>query len=179
MTTRLYMCILVGVSAVFVLCVALLAGLKMSSEKRPARPAQMPTDAVWRPTPSEGVVLWPHGDWVSCRDEGLRDHCVLTNAAGEVEYDGEFVPLPGEATVPNARLRPVTSDTISPWMWSQHANRLVPILEMEDGTVLTPAESVDDLRAYVERVQKFSARRVQMRGYPEYHPAGSPYISEK
>jgi hypothetical protein len=181
MTTKLYMCILASVCAGFALCVALLTGLKMSSEKTPARPTRMPTSAVWRPTPSESVVLWPHGDWVNCRDEGTRDHCTLTDATGETEYDGYFVPLPGDGSVavPNGRLRPVTSDTISPWMWSKHANRLVPIVQMEDGTVLTPAESVEDLRAYVERMQKLTARPIQVPVYLEYHPAGSPYLSQK
>lgn len=177
MTTKLYMRILVCVCAGFVLCVALLADLKMSSDQPPARPARMPTDAVWRPTPSESVALWPHGDWVDCWDEGTRDHCVLSNATGEIEYDGDFVPLPGEGPVPNARLRPVTSDTITPWMWSKHANRLVPMMQMEDGTVLTPAGSLEDLRAYVERMQKISARRIRVPAYLHYHPAGSPYLT--
>ena len=179
MSTRLYMWILAGVCACFVLCAALVTGLKMSSEERPARPTRMPVNAVWRPTPSENVTLWPHGDWVNCWDEGTRDHCMLTNAAGEMEYQGDFLSVPGKGPVPNGRLRPVTSDTISPWMWSKHANRLVPIVQMEDGTVLTPAESLEDLRGYVERMQKFSERRTQVPTGLEYHPAGSPYLSQK
>ncbi len=174
MSTKLYISIVAGVSCLVVLVVALVAGLRQLAQTSPARPAGLSTQAVWRPTPTETVALFPHGDWVSCWNAGARDHCRLTDATGRSEFDGEFIPVPGGSAVPNARLKPIDSQTISPWMWSRHEGRFVPVIHLEDGTVLAPVASASDLRGYVERVLKFSPRLKPIPIYAQYyHPAGS------
>jgi hypothetical protein len=177
MTSKLYLCILTGISGSIVFCVALIACLKVLSQQQPHRPARLPATAVWRPTPSEELLLRPHGDWVTCRNQSSSIRCVLTDAVGSIEYDGSFAPFPASAVLSDDRLVPVTSDTLSPWVWSNHANRFVPIIQVEDGTVLTPDESAGDLRAYIERIQKVSSGLKQVPVYLEYHPAGTPYFN--
>ena len=167
LSTRLYTYILCGISAAFVLCVVIVAGLKFFSSWQPSRPHNLPGNAAWRPTSPEQVRLWPHGDWVSCRKEGVQDHCLLASVSGELEYEGSFLSLPGGKALDDARLQPIASESILPWMWSRHAGRLVPILQMEDGTILAPVESADDLRSYVERVQKFSSEAAPLPVYLE------------
>ena len=177
MTNRLYFRILIGVSTCFVLYVASVAVLRMLAQQPPTRPARLPDNAVWRKTPSEEVQLSPHGDWIACWQAAAHDHCTLTDARGQVEFESEFDPISQDPALKdqplsNARLHPVTSDTITPWMWSESAHALVPMIQMEDGSVLAPTGSGSDIRGYVHRMENTTeVARVPL--YLEYHPAGS------
>lgn len=178
MTTKLYIGIVVGMSALCALCVLLVACLRLRALHSPDRPAKLSASAVWRPTPTESIRLFPHGDWIDCRQEGKWDRCILTDASGNLEYEGKFIPIPENAPMPEVRLLPTDSDTISPWMWSNHANRLVPMIHLENETVLVPAESVSDLRSYIERMQKFEANSTTLPLYLRYHPAASSMANQ-
>ncbi len=178
MTNRLYLRILIGLSTCCVLYVGSVAVLRILADQRPARPARLAETAIWRPTPSEEVQLSPHGDWIACWRATAHDHCVLTDAHGQVEFESDFDPVSQDPALkdqplPDARLRPVVSDTITPWMWSTQANRLVPMIQMEDGSVLAPVGSGSDIRSYVKRMEDGNTQVARVPAYLEYHPAGS------
>jgi hypothetical protein len=137
----------------------------------PPRPQQVSDAAVWRPTPSDSVPFAPHGDWVSCAGAGMTTHCVLTDAEGKREYEGVFQTVPDRRPITAAELQPITSEAYSPWMWSARENRMVPIIHLEDGTVLTPRESVAELRSYVEKIRRFTT---QLRPAPVYAAETKP-----
>ena len=172
MTTRLYIATLSTISIGLALFAAVLVGIQ-HFRVMPDRPTKLPQTAVWRPTVSDGVQILPHGDWVACWEARGHDHCMVTDAKGSPEYDGDFVSTPEHDPVPSARLIPTVSDTVSPWMWSNHAGRLVPLIHLADGTVITPVESVEDLRSYVASVRKFSARLKELPDWAMSHTRAS------
>jgi hypothetical protein len=173
MTTRIYFSVISAISGIAVTAAICLAAARISSQSTPQRPQQLAATAVWRPTPSDQLRLTPHGDWIDCRQDGRQAHCLVTDAKGQPEFDGVFSTLPQDKPLESAQLVPVTSEAIAPWMWSSHAGRLVPMIHLEDGTVLAPSESVPDVQGYVERMLKFSAHLKPVPLYAQYTPAGS------
>ena len=158
LTSRLYVTLVGCASVAAVASVSAIGLCRHLSQEIPTRPKQVAATAVWRPTPSDSVPLTPHGDWVSCSGGGALTHCELTDAQGTREFEGAFQTLPEQQSISKAQLRPIASQDYSPWMWSARLGRMVPVIHLEDGTVLAPRESAAELRGYVARIRKFTAR---------------------
>jgi hypothetical protein len=175
MTARTYVILVGCTSAAAVMAVVAVCLCNQVAWSTPHRPKQVAPQAVWRPTPSESsVALAPHGDWIHCSGEGETAHCVLTDAQGKPEYEGAFQTLPDPRPISPSELHPVASDLLSPWMWSPHLGKMVPVIHLADGAVLAPRESAGDLRSYVARLERFTQ---SLRPVPVYAAEDQPRAS--
>jgi hypothetical protein len=118
----------------------------------PRRPQNLPSNAVWVPGPRVVLDLSRRGDWLGCSVEESHNRCVVTQANGTVEYEGLFSPLSGTGPVPEGRLRFSAKDSGELWVWLNQDSKNVPVVRLQDGTVLLPVNGYDELKAWLERV---------------------------
>jgi hypothetical protein len=145
--------VLLGILAVLI--VTALLGMRLLiwwGHSTPRRPSGLPANAVWVPGPPVVLDLSRRGDWLGCSVEGSHNRCVVTQANGTVEYEGLFSPLSGTGPVPEERLRFSAKDSGELWVWLNQDSKNVPVVRLQDGTVLLPVNGYEELKAWLERV---------------------------
>jgi hypothetical protein len=115
----------------------------------PSRPNGMPENAIWVPAPLSPLDLSRRGVWLGCRLDRSKNvnRCKLTDYAGSTELDEDFLPVTGAAAVGADRLHLKKVGTMELWTWSERDHRSVPIVHLEDGTILVPSRNLTELRA--------------------------------
>jgi hypothetical protein len=137
------------------LLVTVLLGLRLLiwwGHSTPKRPANVPANAVWIPGPPVVLDLSRRGDWLGCSVEGNSNRCVVTQSSGAVEYDGLFSPMEGHGPVTEEHLRFSAKKSSDLWVYLNQASRNVPVVRLQDGTVLLPVNGYDELKNWLEKL---------------------------
>jgi hypothetical protein len=113
----------------------------------PKRPKNLPINATWVPGPNEGFALSKRGVWIGCWVDGEQNRCLVTDYNGAPEYEGQFLPFSGIGPVSEGRLHLRSRNTMELWAWLDNGNKSVPVVHLDDGTVLLPVEGYQELKA--------------------------------
>jgi hypothetical protein len=121
----------------------------LSAASDPQRPKNVPKNAKWIPGPPAPLDLSPRGVWLACWVDQSRNvnRCKVTDYKGNTQFDEAYVAVSGRGPVSNDRLHVKPITTMELWTWVKKDHRDVPIVRLEDGTILVPARDIDDLRA--------------------------------
>jgi hypothetical protein len=136
--------VVVGFGAITI--IALLCIVRLAAS--PSAPTNMPQSSIWFPAPPSPLDFSPRGVWVACWFDKVResDHCRLEDAKGHLVFDEDFTPVSTNVPVPDERLHLKKVDTMSLWTWVQRDERNVPVIRLEDGTILVPTRNLADLK---------------------------------
>lgn len=112
----------------------------------PPRPKTLPATAVWVPAPPAPLDFSPRGYWLACWLDAARnvDRCKLTDYKGKnLSFEADYSPVTGPNPVPEDRLhlRFVSSEEL----WASAGQEMVPIVHLQDGTILVPAQDLSQL----------------------------------
>jgi hypothetical protein len=112
----------------------------------PSRPKSLPATAIWIPAPPAPLDFSPRGYWLACWLDTTRnvDRCKLADYKGSPSFEADYSPVTGPNPVAEDRLhlRSVNSEEL----WAPAGQEMVPIVHLQDGTVLVPAENLTQLR---------------------------------
>ena len=93
--------------------------------------------------------LEPRGNWVACGidSEQQTNWCRVTDARGEVVYEGDYLPLRSQAplSLTSIRLGYAAPDRL--WVRGPDEGSPVPVIPLASGDVLVPAADRDALAA--------------------------------
>jgi len=112
-------------------CLVLLVLTVLASCGRPARPANVPAEAVRIPEPS-GIDLWQY-----CAMRETSVHCQIFNVGGKILNDDTFVPYRGVAPMSPSDLR------IAPSGGTASVN-------LENGVVLIPQGDYQHIKNFLD-----------------------------
>lgn len=148
--------LLVAVVIIGVIIVAI-AGAYWWSNVPPKRPKDVSADAVFLWAGHLGLPAPKHGTWLECWTDAANEvnKCKLTEMDGRVTYEGSFLPDTGKGAVPPDDLKVLgeqTSQDINLWVRSQ--GQLVPLIFLEDGTVLIPKDAYQEGMAKLEHLRQ-------------------------
>jgi len=134
----------VGITVGAALLSACLSGAPVS----PPRPKSMPLNAIWMPGPNAPLDRTPRGVWLACWLNQAKsiNRCKVADYKGSVQFEEDFLPVAGVAPVPSELLRPQPVGTMELWTWVEKDKRDVPVVRLENGTILVPARDLEVLR---------------------------------
>jgi hypothetical protein len=112
----------------------------LASCGRPARPTNVPSEAVRIPEP-KGTDLWQYCDV----RETLAIHCQIFNAAGKVLNDDTFIPYRGPVATSQSDLRIAPSGGTA---W----------IDLENGAVLIPQGDYPHIKNFLDWQNGLRAR---------------------
>jgi hypothetical protein len=75
------------------------------------------------------------------------DRCKVADYKGRIEFDEEFAPVTGGGPLADTELKPKQTGTMELWTWVEEHKRQVPVVRLENGTVLVPQRDVEFLRS--------------------------------
>jgi hypothetical protein len=139
-------------AATIVIVLVALRVLIWWSHSTPRRPTNLSANAIWIPAPPVVLDLARSGNWLGCSVEGLHNRCLVTRSDGTVVYDGLFLPSEAIGPIPEERLRYSVKNTMYLWVYLNQSHTNVPVIHLQDGTVLLPVNGYDELKAWLERV---------------------------
>jgi hypothetical protein len=105
------------------------------------------------------------GDWIACRakEDASADTCRVTDAKGDVIYQGDFLPVDGGPIVLDSQIKVAAEgEKRDLWVNGPAEGGPVPVIPLASGQVLVPA---DDTAALADRwrMNPDELRRVQGR----------------
>jgi hypothetical protein len=114
----------------------------------PSRPKDLPVAAVWVPAPPAPLDFSPRGYWLACwlNKSQNQDYCKVTDYKGTSDFEGDFSPVAGSNPIPDNDLHLKKVETGSLWAWSEQDQRTVPVVHLDDGTILVPMRNLAELR---------------------------------
>ncbi|NYF89501.1 hypothetical protein HDF08_001568 [Edaphobacter lichenicola] len=118
----------------------------------PSHPKNLPTNAVWLRPPTVVFDFTRRGNWVGCSVESQNNRCVVTDARGNVEYDDLFLPIEGIGPVRKERLIYSVRNSGCLWVYLNLGKKNVPVIHLQDGTVLLPLEGYNELKNWLEKI---------------------------
>ncbi len=138
---------------VFVLFVTAGLGLVVvhgADALHPQLPPDMPGDAHFVQSGYDLLRNEPEGDWIACRTDLQQntDYCRVTDAHGNVIYEGDFLPVNSEEPVAARDLRFAARDLRQLWVKGPAEAGPVPVIPLAGGQLLVPA---DDSLALADR----------------------------
>lgn len=128
--------------------VACLGVSLMWAAHTPSKPKDMPATSVWVPGPNAPLDFPPRGVWIGCWLEKTRNvnRCKVADYKGQVEFEEDFVSVTASGSIPDAELKLKQIGTMELWTWVEEHKREVPVIRLQNGTVLVPKRDVDALR---------------------------------
>ena len=113
----------------------------------PALPKDMPAGASFVSVGYDLQHLEAKGEWIACSTdtEQNADFCRVTDARGEVVYEGDFMPLRGAQPVPADQLQMARISAEHLWVRGPAEEGPVPVIPLMNGKVLVPAADSDAL----------------------------------
>jgi hypothetical protein len=113
----------------------------------PSLPTDMPRGADFVPAGYDLQHLEPKGEWIACSTDTKQnaDFCRVTDARGEVVYQGDFMPLSGGGPLPADQLRVASIHVEHLWVQGPAEGGPVPVIPLMNGDVLVPAADSDAL----------------------------------
>ena len=116
----------------------------------PARPSDMPAQAQFMQSGYDVAHLEPTGDWVACGTDRPEQSnwCRVTDARGEVVYEGDYLPVRGQNPLPLDRIELGHVDPRNLWVNGPTEGSPIPIIPLVGGDVLVP---VGDREALADR----------------------------
>jgi hypothetical protein len=117
---------------------------------QPALPRDMPRGADFVPVGYDLQHLESRGEWIACSTDTAQnaDFCRVTDARGEVVYQGDFMPLGSFTPLPADQLQVARINAEHLWVQGPAENGPVPAIPLLNGAVLVPA---DDSEALADR----------------------------
>lgn len=137
--------------------IVVLVGLRIIiwwSHSTPRRPRDMPMNAIWIPVPPVVSDFSRSGNWLGCHVEGQSNRCLVTKSDGTVQYDGLFLPSEGIGPIPEERLRYNIKNTMYLWVYLNQCHTNVPVVHLQDGTVLLPEVGYQELKTWLDKVSE-------------------------
>jgi hypothetical protein len=119
------------------------------ASRTPSRAPVMPEQSMWMPGPRAPLDLSARGVWVGCWLDQARlvDRCRVADYRGNIQFDEESVPLAGSPPVADTNLRLKRVGTMKLWTWVETERRQVPVVRLENGTVLVPTRDARVLQS--------------------------------
>jgi hypothetical protein len=107
---------------------------------QPALPRDMPRGADFVPVGYDLQHLEPKGVWIACSTDTERnaDFCRVTDATGEVVYQGDFMPLGSFTPLPADQLQVARINVEHLWIQGPAEAGPVPVIPLRNGAVLVP-----------------------------------------
>jgi hypothetical protein len=137
----------IGVLAVILAILGALVVRVQWASSAPSRPKELPATAIWVPAPPAPFDFSPRGYWLACWLDATRNvnRCKLTDYKGNPSFEADYSPVAGQNPISEVRLhlKPLKS-TIE--LFVPADQEMVPIAQLEDGTVLVPAQKLPQLR---------------------------------
>ena len=114
---------------------------------RPALPADMPAQASFLQSGYDISRLEPRGSWIACGTDHRQETnwCRVTDARGDVVYEGDYLPLHGQAPLPLEKIELSRADPDKLWITGPVEGGPVPVFPLANGNVLVPAADRDAL----------------------------------
>ncbi len=108
---------------------------------KPVIPRDMPANSYFMQEGYDVERNEPTGDWIACRLDSTQnvDYCRVTDAHGNVIYQGDFLPVNGGAPLPASELKFALAADEKIWVTGPAEGSPVPILPLADGNILVPA----------------------------------------
>jgi hypothetical protein len=119
----------------------------------PARPANVPTNAIYIET---GVVPFKvrstPGTWVGCWYDSTdqADHCRLTDENGKLKYEDIFLPYEGQAPIQQTALIFDSQRTGHLWTGSYEKAVRVPVIYLTNGQILLPKAVFEEAKRKIQ-----------------------------
>lgn len=150
---KVLMIVVVVVGAV----VLAIAGAYWWANVPPKRPKDVSASAVFLWAGHLGLPAAKHGTWIECWADTAKEvnRCRLTEMDGRVGYEGDFLADTGKTPVPQSDLKILseqTSQSIDLWVRSQ--GQLVPLVFLNNGTVLIPKDAYQEGMAKLEHLRQ-------------------------
>ena len=113
----------------------------------PVCPPDMPAQASFLQSGYDVSRLEPRGNWVACGTDHQEqtNWCRVTDAHGDVVYEGDYLPVSGRVPVPTERIELSRSDPDKLWVKGPAEGGPVPVIPLSSGEVLVPAADRDAL----------------------------------
>lgn len=127
----------------------------------PKRPKGVSSDAVFLWAGHLGLPAPKHGTWLECwADAGDGSNkCRLTEMDGTPGYEGIFLANTGRTPVPLADLKILSEQTSqSVDLWVRIDQHFVPLVFLQDGTVLIPKDGYQEGIAKLEHLRKVQGK---------------------
>jgi hypothetical protein len=139
---------IVAILAVAGLCIFL--AYQADNSLHAAVPANMPASARFIQTGYDVSDNEALGRWVACRLDPVQssDWCRVTDQAGYVVFEGQFLPLDSDTPVPESGLHFAKLDKDRLWTNGPTEQLPIPVLPLANGQVLVP---VPDRGALIAR----------------------------
>jgi hypothetical protein len=117
----------------------------------PSRPNMVAANAVFMWAPYLGVPGPRRGSWLLCWENAGHTRCKLSDVDGKTEYEGEFVPYgdKGPLGADQLKIDPEKSRDLKVWV----GRALVPLVYLQNGKVLIPANKYEEGRRLLEHLE--------------------------
>lgn len=138
-------------TTIVVVGIASIVGGYWWSNSTPSRPKSVPPNAVFLRAPATGMPGAPRGQWLACWEVRERDRCRVSSKNGDTEFEDTFITYDRRA-VRNSQLRidvGPRSKTQLTWL----GNGWVPLIQLEDGTLLIPESRYEEGMKIIGREQ--------------------------
>ena len=114
---------------------------------RPALPSDMPAQAQFMQSGYDIAHLEPTGAWIACGTDraAQANWCRVTDAHGQVVYEGDYLPLRNQVPLPLDRIELSHSDPTKLWVSGPTEGAPVPVIPLVDGDFLVPSADRDAL----------------------------------
>lgn len=146
-------------------CVALLivtvVGAYWWSNIPPRRPQGVSSDAVFLWAGHLGLPAPKHGTWLECWTDSKvgENRCRLTEMNGARSFESDFRANTGISPVPQSDLHIVSEQTSqSVDLWVRVNTQLVPLVFLENGTVLIPSGAYQEGMGKLERLREVQGK---------------------
>jgi hypothetical protein len=108
---------------------------------RPALPKDMPVGSHFIQSGYDLQRNEPTGDWIACSADAEQnaDFCRVTDAHGNVIFQGDFLPVNSSRPVPAENLRFAAEDPRHLWVKGPVEQGPVPVIPLANGQLLVPA----------------------------------------
>lgn len=116
---------------------------------RTGTPATMPKDAKFIAGNFEYLHMRTRGEWVSCHSDikSPTDWCRIADQSGAVLFEGKFLPVGKDKPLPDSQIKIATYNIDNHWVLGPTETFKVPVVPLEDGTVLVPSTDTHSLAA--------------------------------
>ena len=113
----------------------------------PALPSDMPAQAQFMQSGYDIAHLEPTGEWIACGTDRAEqaNWCRVTDAGGQVVYEGDYLPLHGQNALPLEGIHLSHADPTKLWVSGPVEAAPVPVIPLVGGEVLVPASDRDAL----------------------------------
>jgi hypothetical protein len=128
----------------------------------PRRPLGVSSNAVFLWAGHLGLPAPKHGTWLECWTDSTvgENRCRLTEMDGTRSFEGAFLANRGNSPVPQSDLHVLTEQTSqSVDLWVRVNTQLVPLVFLQNGTVLIPSDAYQEGMAKLEHLREVQGSR--------------------